>query len=224
MENDDDSHSDWVKGIGLYMLASVIGGASKLAIRKSWLLSEETSSSPHGGAATTTVAGEGGGRIPGGDVSSTVVESFSIESLPSAAATTETTPRSSAARSHRRHHRRTSVNGNGNSTRKCFEYALRWSGMFGMSVLNPACCVLAMNYASPSVLAPFSGLTLVCVVVCSYPVLGEKPSRSQVVAASLIVAGEVVVAFFGDHTNDAGETVEEVVRTNKLSENNEDEI
>jgi hypothetical protein len=29
---------DWLKGIGLSIAASVVGGASKLAIRKSWLL------------------------------------------------------------------------------------------------------------------------------------------------------------------------------------------
>ena len=33
--------SDWTKGISLSVLASVIGGASKLAIRKSWLLEQE---------------------------------------------------------------------------------------------------------------------------------------------------------------------------------------
>jgi hypothetical protein len=42
--NDDSftvSPSEWVKGIALSILASLIGGASKLAIRKSWLLQHE---------------------------------------------------------------------------------------------------------------------------------------------------------------------------------------
>jgi hypothetical protein len=42
-------------------------------------------------------------------------------------------------------------------------------------------------------------------------VVGEIPSKAQVVAASLIVTGEVVVATFGDHTNDDGVTVDSVV-------------
>ena len=92
-----------------------------------------------------------------------------------------------------------------------FPRLLRYTGMFGMSVLNPICCVMAMNYASPSILAPFSGLTLVWVILFSNPVIGEKPSAPQVVAAGLIVSGEVIVAFFGDHTNDDGVTIEDVV-------------
>ena len=66
--------------------------------------------------------------------------------------------------------------------------------MFGMSVLNPICCVLAMNYASPSILAPFSGLTLVWVILLSEVVTSEKPSMRQILACSFIVSGEVIVA------------------------------
>ena len=88
---------------------------------------------------------------------------------------------------------------------------MRVSGMIGMSVLNPLCCVMAMNYASPSILAPFSGLTLVWVIIFSEMVLNEKPSKSQVIACTLIVLGEVLVATFGDHTNDDGKTVDDVV-------------
>ena len=90
---------------------------------------------------------------------------------------------------------------------------LRLAGMIGMTFSNPAFCLLAMNYASPSILAPFSGLTLVWIVLFSHPVIGEKPSQKQVVAASLIIAGEVLTAIFGDHTNDEGVTVQDVVRT-----------
>jgi len=35
------SASEWIKGISLSILASIIGGASKLAIRKSWLMLRE---------------------------------------------------------------------------------------------------------------------------------------------------------------------------------------
>jgi drug/metabolite transporter (DMT)-like permease len=85
------------------------------------------------------------------------------------------------------------------------------SGMIGMSFLNPLCCVLAMKYANPSILAPFSGLTLVWIVLFSGMSVGEHPGRSQKVACALIVLGEVLVALFGDHTNEEGMDVEDVV-------------
>ena len=91
---------------------------------------------------------------------------------------------------------------------------LRVFGMIGMTLLNPLCSVLAMNYASPSILAPFSGMTLVWIVLFSQPLLGEPPSLLQIVAASLIILGEVITAVFGDHTNDEGISVHEVVRKN----------
>lgn len=87
---------------------------------------------------------------------------------------------------------------------------LRLCGMFGMTFVNPTLCVLAMNYASPSILAPFSGLTLVWVIVLSHPLIGESPTMSQKVASSLIVLGEVMVATFGDHTNDQHTTIANV--------------
>jgi drug/metabolite transporter (DMT)-like permease len=85
--------------------------------------------------------------------------------------------------------------------------------MIGMTLLNPLACVLAMNYASPSILAPFSGLTLVWIVLLSNPIIKEQPTTPQIMAACLIIFGEVIVAIFGDHTNDEGVTVEDVVRT-----------
>jgi drug/metabolite transporter (DMT)-like permease len=88
---------------------------------------------------------------------------------------------------------------------------LRFCGMVGMTFLNPACCLLAMNYASPSILAPFSGLTLVWVIVFSPCLIAESPSCAQKVASTLIVLGEVMVAVFGDHTNDADSTIDSVV-------------
>jgi len=91
-------------------------------------------------------------------------------------------------------------------------YTLRGFGMVGMTVFNPLATVTAMNYASPSILAPFSGLTLVWIILFSPLVVGEKASPRQLLACSLILVGEGVVAMFGDHTNDAGRTVTEVVR------------
>jgi len=92
---------------------------------------------------------------------------------------------------------------------------IRYCGMVGMAVLNPICCVWAMNYASPSILAPFSGLTLVWVILLSPAVVQETPSCQAQIACGLIIAGEVIVALFGDHTNDDGVTVNDVLESYK---------
>lgn len=70
--------------------------------------------------------------------------------------------------------------------------------MVGMVVINPVCGVMAMNYAEPSLIAPFAGLTLVWVVVFSKKMTGEEPTGWQKLAAGLIVAGEVIVTLGGD--------------------------
>lgn len=90
-------------------------------------------------------------------------------------------------------------------------WLLYLSGMIGMSFLNPLCCVLAMRYANPSILAPFSGLTLVWVILFSGVVVNEFPGRSQKMACVLIVLGEILVALFGDHTNEEDKSVDDVV-------------
>lgn len=154
--------SDWTKGIALSILATIIGGASKLAIRKSWLMEEST---------------ERDGII------------FSEENTYGSDSIGEA-PRSPL-----------------HTNTKCMALTLRLCGMFGMTFLNPLCGVLAMNYASPSITAPFSGLTLVWIIMFSKTFTGEQPSHAQIFASSLIVLGEVVIAIFGDHTNDEGTTL-----------------
>jgi hypothetical protein len=177
------SASDWAKGIGLSVVASLVGGAAKLAIRKSWLIEHAD-----------------GNRAE---------NDSSIETDTPEALTLNIGD-----------HHEGSLLTSADPTRADIRYpryvplSMRYSGMFGMTVLNPICCVLAMNFASPSILAPFSGLTLVWVILFSHPVVGEKPSKPQVVAASLIIVGEVIVALFGDHTNDGAVTVEDVVSAN----------
>lgn len=159
------SASDWIKGISLSIIASIIGGASKLALRKSFLLEEETVSSSNLKADTDYVADcndDGFAR-----------RSKQIRTLRLAA-------------------------------------WVRLSGMFGMTVLNPLCGVLAVNFASPSIVAPFAGVTLVWIVLFAETLIGERPSYKQVFAASLIVFGEVIIAIYGDHTNDEGVTLAEL--------------
>jgi hypothetical protein len=182
----DISAADWGKGIGLSVLASVVGGASKLAIRKSWLIEASGESD---GSVTE--------QLTGG--CTTCRETMCLDGPCAHPRDDQTDDEELEARRQR-----------------WFAYFLRYSGMIGMSVLNPICCVLAMNYASPSILAPFSGLTLVWVILFSYPVVGEQPSTSQIVAACFIITGEVIVAIFGDHTNDDAVTIEDVVRADLL--------
>ena len=173
------SATDWAKGILLSILASIIGGISKLAIRKSWLMQARTNSDHTFGSDSNLLHNAG-------------LDDIEDEN---------NVPRHSEEQLF--HEQRT----NSNFVPQC----IRYSGMFGMSVLNPICCVLAMNYASPSILAPFSGLTLVWVILFSPLVNNEKPSSRQILACCLIICGEVIVAIFGDHTNDEDVTVQDVV-------------
>lgn len=234
--------SDWMKGISLSILASVIGGASKLAIRKSWLMqhdeerrlgardtrSAETRPNATGDAreglhddSYMAVRGNGATMPPrdqtrqdapsGRDVSR---ESFSEEAdtnsggddgeriiASSSSTTVDLVSEMRAPPTTRR------------DTVRIIAWILRGSGMIGMTFLNPACSVMAMNYASPSILAPFSGLTLVWIVLFSQPLIHERPTTRQVVAASLIILGEVLVAVFGDHTNDEDMTIDDVTKS-----------
>jgi len=193
--------SDWIKGISLSVLASIIGGASKLAIRKSWLIQQERvpleeeqqqealSNPPEEELGESSNWNQSLRYRPARSTEEEEVDNTEEDSNDD-----DESPRS------RRHN-------------NCLAYTLRGSGMIGMTFLNPLCCVFAMNYASPSILAPFSGLTLVWIVLLSHPLIGERPSSRQVVAASLIILGEVVVGLFGDHTNDEGVTVSDIVST-----------
>ena len=174
---------DWAKGIFLSILASIIGGVSKLAIRKSWLMQARTdpryidpSDHSSGSIDHNLLSDEGPDAVVSRNDEERLLDE--TEHLPSPS---------------------------------FLPYAIRYSGMFGMSVLNPLCCVLAMNYASPSILAPFSGLTLVWIILFSPMVNNEKPSSRQVLSCCFIICGEVIVAIFGDHTNDEDVTVDDVV-------------
>ena len=204
------SASAWMKGISLSVLASIIGGASKLAIRKSWLIEqdqqqhlqqrEQQESQNQHQPLTATTDATIESLIISSHIESDVHQShsFSDDVIP-------TIQDDHYSSHHRQHHVEASPN-------RLIPIILRTGGMIGMTALNPLCSVLAMNYASPSILAPFSGLTLVWIVLFSEALVGEKPSVRQVIAAALIVLGEVVIAFFGDHTNDEGISVDEVVR------------
>lgn len=237
----------WIKGISFSILASMIGAASKLSIRKSWLIDakrkehrlhkqqllksyddmgrdreayQEICSPANAYTSSMNLAPlEVGSPPPRNDnVPSHPQESFSSQE-----------GETNEARSNKNNtsggyffnaNNTTSDNLIRSSCLKISKPAfspstIAWllylSGMVGMSLLNPLCCVLAMQYANPSILAPFSGLTLVWVVLFSGAALGEYPGKSQKVACAFIVAGEVLVAMFGDHTNGEDRQVEDVL-------------
>jgi len=90
--------------------------------------------------------------------------------------------------------------------------SMRWAGILGLSALNPIFDLLAMSYANPSLLAPFSGLALAWIVLLSEQLLGEPPHRIQVIASALIGLGLALTMAYGDHSNHGDVTLEDVVR------------
>jgi len=201
------SEVDWARGIGYSIAASVIGGASKLAIRKSWLIERS--------AGTLKII----------DASSNPTKdhicskSIELRRMSIADNNKEASKQNETPSDYLINHSVSSDSGDTQSSEdthlqknnRRIALGLRFSGMIGMTFLNPLFCILAMNYASPSILAPFSGLTLVWIVVFAEMITGERPDRIQVLAVFLIILGEVIVAIWGDHTNDEGISIEEVV-------------
>jgi hypothetical protein len=232
MSNGTITQSDWVKGIGFSILSSIIGGASKLAIRKSWQVEELCQNLTTGDfmllvdvSQHTSVALQ----VENGSTPLERDKSYQGDRSDEASVTNE---RQSL-------HTSAALRMNEPSTRITFRgllcappvadaplaqtreqmalkrlyqaYFLRGMGTLGMTTLNPLTTVIAMNYASPSILAPFSGLTLVWIILFSPLVLEETPSLRQVIACAFILLGEVVVAAFGDHKNDDGVSIHDVV-------------
>lgn len=210
------SPSDWFRGITISVVASIIGGISKLAIRKSWLMQQQHAVKNHRGREDDTSHVSANEDLLGHDTNAA-----SSDPVAEVGGSSDEDARSNVQILATGSNRGVEDDDENKQTEeRCRSflfccYLLRGSGMFGMSVLNPICCVLAMNYASPSILAPFAGLTVVWVILFSPLVNNEQPSSKQILACSLIIVGEVVVAVFGDHTNDEGVTVEEVKQSYK---------
>ena len=83
-------------------------------------------------------------------------------------------------------------------------------GVLGMTVVDPILIVIAMSYATPSTLAPFAGLTLVWIILFLESFTSEKPQKKQIIAAGLIILGQIIVSIFGDHTNDDAITLQDM--------------
>jgi EamA-like transporter family len=207
------SASAWIKGIAWSVASSIFGGASKLAIRKSWLMEQHPLQPPPQQQTATNrndTYSYYNNIVDDGDID-TILPHHSNDSDGSTASSSNSDIilLRTATIQQREHLQSYTFPA---YPQRWQSISLRVFGMIGMTFLNPLCSVLAMNYASPSILAPFSGLTLVWIVLFSEPLIGEKPSIRQIIAAALIVLGEVIIAFFGDHTNDEGITVNDVVR------------
>ena len=88
---------------------------------------------------------------------------------------------------------------------------LRYSGMAAIFILNPFFNIMALNYASPALLAPFDGTNIIWVICFSSILLGEKKTYSEIAACILIWTGQFIVVLFGDHTNDEGVSTRDVI-------------
>jgi drug/metabolite transporter (DMT)-like permease len=260
--------SDWMKGIFFSVLASWIGAASKLAIRKSWLMEQERNRMllqlqeqqqvlhtrpAYRGSSWDESAIHSSNSNPNEPLEEEELDDndhHPVHGKPNSRTQlvnrngyTAVTPQSPSQENPTRNNHNNNQNNYPpedeedlpeenmmdasstssssppppNTTRCCscctIPQLLRFAGMIGMTFLNPLFCVLAMNYASPSILAPFSGLTLVWVIVFSKPLIDEYPTCWQKIASFLIVVGEVMVAVFGDHTNDEDTTPESILQS-----------
>ena len=197
--------SDWSKGIFYSILASLIGGASKLAIRKSWLLLENIRNDEATDCLITDwqhLMNETTSKVGGFSPSFEIT--LEIEGYQQKSHNNDNMYEGSFGERNDQHSNVKSLHAK--------SFALRAFGFIGMSFLNPLCSVIAMNYASPSILAPFSGLTLIWIILFSEMLIGEKPSSKQIAASLLIILGQILIAVFGDHTNDNDTTLSDLVR------------
>jgi hypothetical protein len=225
------TQSDWVKGIGFSILSSIIGGASKLAIRKSWRVEEACRNLTTGDfMLLVDTSHHTSVLLPEADESNIQcpAEKSDLETQSAPMYVAEEQQRLQTSVPLRSNEPRVSFRGllcappvanaplaqtrEQMAHKRLYQaYSLRGMGTLGMTTLNPLTTVIAMNYASPSILAPFSGLTLVWIILFSPLVLEETPSVRQVIACAFILLGEVVVAAFGDHKNDDGVSIHDVV-------------
>lgn len=210
----------WAKGIGYSIAASVVGGASKLAIRKSWLMVKNSRTEVDAYASPET-------EYDHSDEAASPSSPYKLDEDKGVELNSPLHKRDSKGNLEENEEGEQFIDQDNeqltmikDENKKVLSVelvarALRYSGMLGMSVLNPLFCVLAMNYASPSILAPFSGLTLVWIILFSESLISEKPQKKQIIAAALIITGQIIVGAFGDHTNDDGITLQDVVDSYK---------
>eukprot|EP00986_Skeletonema_menzelii_P015753 scaffold12619_cov133-Skeletonema_menzelii.AAC.2 len=181
------SSCSWITGCLFSIGASVVGAASNLCIRQSYLLQQRQSNNT---------------KTKQLDVSKDSTRHQLL--LTSSSSRADPSPSSSLSSScvQPPPHCRNFCN--------IQPLLLRTTGILGISVLNPIFNIAALHYASPSILSPLGGLTLVFMVLLSEPTIGESSSPIQLFGAALIIAGEFVLTLFGDHTNDLVLTMSDI--------------
>lgn len=163
-----DEGVDWIRGISYSILASIIGGASKLSIRKSWLITAELKQ-----CAELNPQNENADaydqRVTQIDNNLRHTDNDKMAPLEVSAAKPTSAAKDSTGEENDSYfcfnplRESTPIISKGKTQHS--QHALAWIlyilGMIGMTFLNPAFCVLAMKYANPSILAPFSVSTTI---------------------------------------------------------------
>ena len=83
--------------------------------------------------------------------------------------------------------------------------------MIGISILNPLYYTLVINYALCSILALFSGLILVQIILFSPIFVNEIPYKLQIFAVLCIIQHKIIIILSGDHTNNKYQTLDKVL-------------
>ena len=73
---------------------------------------------------------------------------------------------------------------------------IRFGGLCTVVAADPA-RILSFGYGDPQIVAPFSALSLVWLILLSNPIAGDKPNGLDVSAALVIASGVVLIALFG---------------------------
>jgi len=189
--SDSSVGSGWITGCILAFSASIIGSASNLCIRRSYILEKGDTlrnDKLYGDDAITST------ELTDGNTSSDEDEDCCNEDFCSDDNSTN-------------YESSTTIILGKTLTQKQNKFksrplCLRVFGVIGMTTLVPVMNTSALHFASPSILMCFgSGLSLVWTALLSEITIGERPSQQQMAGSGLIVLGGFVVAIFGDHTN-----------------------
>ena len=154
---------DWIRGISYSILASIIGGASKLSIRKSWLITAElkqcVDSNPqneNADAYDQTVTQRGNNLHNADNDRMAPLEVSRVKPTTAMKDSAEEENDNYFCFNPLRESTPIISKEKTQHSRNALAWILYLIGMIGMTFLNPFFCVLAMKYANPSILAPFS--------------------------------------------------------------------
>ena len=78
--------------------------------------------------------------------------------------------------------------------------AIRFAGLCTVVAADPA-RILSFGFGNPAIVAPFSSLSLVWLILLANPIAGDKPNLTEVIGALVIASGVAVIAVFGASGN-----------------------